>query len=63
MDPDHEITAGELYRRSDGKIIAVIEVVGNAINYRVQNTNLLERPYEFWTRKGQFIETMQGPLS
>lgn len=62
MDPDHEITAGELYRRSDGKVVTVIEAVGNAINYRVQGATLLERPSEFWTRKAEFIETMEGPL-
>lgn len=63
LDPEHEIGVGELYKRPDGRIVAIVEIVGDAINYRLQGTNLLEGRIDFWARKNDFIATMEGPVA
>lgn len=53
---------GEHYRRSDGRIVTVTEIVGNAIECRMDDPPLPVLAKTFWLRRKQFVEAMEGPI-
>ncbi len=57
-----EIAVGELYRREDGRVVSVLEVIGNAIQCRIEGATLLDGHPTFWIRRKDFLERMDGPI-
>ena len=62
LDEAAEIKVGERYRRDDGLVVIVTEVIGGSVTFKLENPPFTPRHPYYCLRRKQFRQRMDGPI-